>query len=125
MAQGFGNPKGPHYGLGRINVPVPGTPQQLNQNFSTNEPFSGQGGVFYSLVFNTLTFKAPVANVGTVFICFKGGSKANLNSVVADLAPGASFVLSTAFPQNAFAATEYVVDANSANDGVFVTGVAI
>lgn len=122
MAQGPGNPKGPHYGLGRINVAVPGTSVPLSQNFSINEPFALSP---VPLAFNTLIFKAPITNVGTVFVCFRGGNKALLNTVVGDIAPGASFVLSIAFPQNIFSLGEYVVDANSAGDGVFVSGVSI
>lgn len=122
MAQGFGNPKGPHYGLGRINVAVPGTPASLNQNVSTKEPFSQTGT---PLTANTLIFSASPTNVGIIFVVFNGGNKGVPNSIVMSLAPGQTQSLSIAFPSNPFSLTEYQIDANSAGDGCYVTAVVI
>lgn len=122
MAQGFGNIKGPHYGLGRINVAVPGTPAPLNQNFTTNDPFASSAVPASA---NTLIFSAPATNTGTVFVVFKGGTKTNLNSIVLSIAPGQTVELSIAAPANIFSLAEYLIDANNAGDGCYVSAVVI
>jgi len=125
MAQGFGNPKGPHYGLGRINVAASGTPAPLNQNFSTNEPFAKSGTV--PLTANTIIFAASPTNTGVTFVVWKttGAGIGNLNSIIKPLNPGETWTLTTAFPGNLFSLTAYGIDANNAGDGVYVSAVVI
>jgi hypothetical protein len=133
VAQAFGNPTGPTYCFGRINVAVPGTPAPLNQNVSNNTAF-GTAANPATMRCNEITFKAPggtggaggnAANVGNVYVCFKGGNRTIQNSVIVDLQPGQGFVLSNAGLTSPFDPTQFVIDSDSPNDGCRVSAIIV
>lgn len=127
----FGNPTGPTYCFGRINVAVPGTPAPLNQNVSNNTAF-GTAANPVTMRCNEITFKAPggttgaggnVANTGNIYVCFKGGNKTIGNSIICDLAPGQGYVMSSSAANSPFDPTLFVIDADNANDGCRVSAI--
>lgn len=141
---------GPDWPLGFIAVVTPGVPVNIMSvvdSAGVNNPNAPQpplpvGGIItlpakvysYTVRCQQIIFQAlkPGAahgtqgNTGNVYITRKGvqgaGNRDDTGSIVATLATGGTFTLASApVNNNVFSPYRYSVDADNANDGVFVT----
>jgi hypothetical protein len=135
--------QGPLWPLGNIIVPTPGTPVRITSLVdSTNvnapeTPTPGTAGAdeyttrAQQIIFQGVTPGAgPPAlknNTGLLYILKRGagggtGNKTDLGTIIAVVAPGATFILgSAALNRNVFNPYEYFVDVDTANDAAQVT----
>lgn len=134
MAQGLGNPTGPLYLFGKIAPAAGGTPVALNQNVvyttSLGTPSTGVPGLTTAgnpaiIQAQQFIFMAPVANTGKVYVCYKGGSRALPNSIIAEVSPGGYFILAAPQNNNPFQADQFLIDAAVNGEGVYVTAVIV
>lgn len=136
------DPQGPDWPIGFIKVVTPGTPVGLMSVVDpngVNDPSTAtpgtSGAAEYTIRAQQIMIQAlkPGAshgttfNTGNVYIMRKGagsglGNRDDTGSIVATLNPGQTFFMSSAaLNHNVWSPYRYSVDADNANDGVFVT----
>lgn len=117
-------PNGPFWPLGPITVATPGTPVPLTQNLNAlGQSYTSTGSSAYAAAFNQWLLQAGAANTGNIYLIYPGGSKADPNTIILALIPGQFYALSTSARNgNVFGLNDFVIDADTANDFVQVTG---
>lgn len=151
MAPPFGNSAGPLYPFGKIVVAVPGTPVGLSTTQSLGAqavaggnvpsttgfgtPSAGvpgltTAGLLAQIVCNGLLLATPTGNNGLTYLCFAGtaaqpGNKNVPNSVILALPPNYFFPFILGNASNPFMPGMFVVDADTAGNGLYVTAVIL
>ena len=84
-------PYGPFQPLGLITVSTVGTPVSLATNIG--QYYTATGKSEYAVSFNQLIFQATSGNTGAIILVVAGGSASNADSIIYQIAPGATWVL--------------------------------
>ena len=135
--------QGPDWPLGAIAVATPGTPVNIMSLVDSGNVAAPQTATSYSATSavpeytvraQKIIFQAVKAgashglanNTGNIYICRKGvqgaGNRDDYGSIIATIAPGATFVLeAAALDRNVFNPYRYSIDADNAADGALVT----
>jgi len=137
--------QGPDWPLGLITVVTPGTPvgiMSLVDPLSSNDPSTATPAATGPTLSNEYTERAQqiifqgvkvgagahglANNTGNIYIVRKGvqgaGNRDDYGSVVATIAPGVTFILSSAaLNRDVFSPYRYSIDADNAGDSCLVT----
>lgn len=126
----FGKITGPIYCLGLVAPTIPGTPVPLSQNVTLNSSFGTPvtgippyttTGVLSTAKCSKIILWIPKANTGLVYFCFKGGNKSTPNSIMFDFPGGAGIGFIIEEQTSVFNPSDFVIDADVANEGMRVT----
>lgn len=122
------NPTGGVWPLGFIKVLAPGTVKNLNLNVGTQKGKFGAARV-RQIIFSTPGGASGTPNNGNIYIIYKtgegGNDRTDLNNTILVIPPGQQNSLPHGHSLDAakLGIESFVIDADVANDGVFVSAV--